>query len=232
MSASKSPWSYNIMHEDLSEKLFDNQAIVVTEPIADYRHCLYQSELALVQDVSNKRMLEFSTGRDCAHQALHQLGFETCPILRGPQREPLWPERVVGSISHCRDLAGAVVADKRMVDSVGLDIENIKPLNPGIARHVCTEEERHWLMQLDESQQNLALLLIFSLKEAVFKCVYQATRHALRFQQCRIIPASITDNIINTISLPKSILINQEIRSCFFISNSPVYSGVYLPRQP
>lgn len=212
---------------DLAAKLFDNQAIVVVEQIADYRHCLYQSELELVKDVSEKRLLEFSTGRDCAHQALHKMGYEGCPILKGQQREPLWPQQYVGSISHCRDLAGAVVAEKTSLRSVGFDIENHKQLNPGIARHICTPGEKDWVNQQEPDHQNLALLLIFSLKEAVFKCVYQATGHVLRFQQCRLSPDRVggPGSIIN-LEFPGYSLSAEDFHISFLANDTHVYSGV------
>lgn len=220
------------MQEDLAEKLFDNKAVVVVEPIADYRHCLYQSELELVKDAIDKRMLEFSTGRDCAHQALHQLGYETCPVLKGHQREPIWPEQIVGSISHCRDLAGAVAADRKHVRSVGFDIENRKPLNPNIARHICTPEEKDWLLLQAPDQQNLALLLIFSLKEAVFKCVYQATGHSLRFQQCRVKPVSELGDANIYIDVQNIKLTHETLRAHFHVSTSHVYSSTYWHHLP
>lgn len=221
-----------IEQKNLAEHLFDNQAIVVVEPIADYRHCLYQSELALVQDVSDKRMLEFSTGRDCAHQALHQLGYEVCPILKGPQREPLWPKQFVGSISHCRDLAGAVVTDKSKLHSVGFDVENIKQLNPDIARHVCTPDENDWISRQGPGQHNLALLLIFSLKEAVFKCVYQATGHSLRFKQCRVVPEYETGVAAIFINAPDIDLAKEPLHAHFYVSDSHIYSGTFWRHLP
>lgn len=215
-------------HQIIVEKFFANQAIAIVKPIADYRHCLYQSELLLVQDVSEKRILEFSTGRDCAHQALHQLGFEACPILIGPHREPIWPEPIVGSISHCRDLAGVVVANNGELKSVGFDIENIRHLNPNIARHVCTESEKRWLMLQDTDKQNLSLLLIFSLKEAIFKCIYHITRHRLRFQECQVIPSFHENRAEAIINIPDLTLENFELRLAFYVNNTHIYSGAML----
>ena len=213
------------MQNTISERLFDNQAIVVIEPIADYRHCLYQSELALIENVSHKRMLEFSTGRDCAHQALHQLGYETCPILKGTHREPLWPDKIVGSISHCRDLAGAVVTDQHRVRSVGFDIENRKQLDSNIARHICTPTEKDWIKQLEHTQQNLGLLKIFSLKEAVFKCVYQATGRALRFQECQVLPVLADGGAEACIKTTDIKTASGLLRLHFYTDEAHIYSG-------
>ncbi|MBI1425209.1 MAG: 4'-phosphopantetheinyl transferase superfamily protein [Gammaproteobacteria bacterium] len=212
--------------------IFANSAILITAPIADYQHALLQEEGLLIENAINKRINEFSTGRYCAHRALQHFGIENYPVLKGEQREPVWPEQIVGSITHCHDIAGAVVAEKANAKSIGLDIENIKSLNPNIIRHVCVEEEARWLTELDASQQNLALLVIFSLKEAVFKCIYQATQLQLRFKQCRILPDLASGSV--DVQLISSDLCLQpgELQLRFAVDQTHVYSGAlwrYLP---
>jgi 4'-phosphopantetheinyl transferase EntD len=220
------------MKNTLNEALYGDLATLVTADITDHHQALHPAELALITGTSEKRAREFSTGRLCAQQALHHLGIDDFPILRGEHREPLWPGNVVGSISHCRDIAGAVVADKQHVKSVGLDIEIQKQLNPAIARHVCTEKEKCWLGEQAAAEQNLALLLIFSIKEAVFKCVYQATRAQLRFQQCDVMPALVAGIADVQIHLSGLLLAPNEleVRSC--LTETHVYSAAiwhYLP---
>jgi len=175
-------------YHSISDALFGDTAALVISRIDDYRKSLSQQELALIDNAIDKRAREFSTGRHCAHLAMQQLGLAPAPLLKGSQREPLWPKGIVGSISHCRDLAGAVVAKQSCLQSVGLDVENRKQLDPRIARHVCTADESAWLDAQAPDMRQLSLLVIFSLKEAVFKCVYQASGVALRFRQCQLVP--------------------------------------------
>jgi len=174
------------MQDELSQWLFGDKAILVTAPIADFRHSLYAPELEIISGAIEKRVFEFSTGRHCAHQALHAFGIDNYPILRGKLREPVWPKNFIGSISHCRDIAGAAIASTSKVRSIGLDIENRKQINPDIARHVCTEREKNWLQTLAAPQSNDTLLQIFSIKEAVFKCIYQVSGKQLGFKQCQV----------------------------------------------
>lgn len=220
------------MNVTLSQQLYRSYAMLVLADIADYRHAMHPAEQDLLVGMSEKRSCELSTGRYCAHQALHALGIDDFPILKGAQREPLWPQQVVGSISHCRDLAGAVVADAHRVKSIGLDIESQKQLNPAIARHICTDQEKAWLASHDAAQQNLALLLIFSIKEAIFKCVYQATHERLRFQQCDVVP-NIASKIANVeIRLTGVPLHENEIDVRFWTTDSHIFTGAlwhYLP---
>lgn len=220
------------MKNTLSELLYGDQATLVTADITDHHQAIHSEELALINGTSEKRVLEFSTGRYCAHQALHHLGIDDFPILRGDHREPVWPSNVVGSISHCRDLAGAAVADNQRVKSIGLDIETQKQLNPAIARHICTEKEKRWLGEQAATQQNLVLLLIFSIKEAVFKCVYQATSEHLRFQQCDVVPTLVGGSADVQIHLPGLLLEPNELEVHFCLTDTHVYSGAiwhYLP---
>ena len=220
------------MQDNLGQQLFGDNAILVTANIADHRDNLYPPELALITDAIEKRALEFSTGRHCAHQALHALGIDNFPILRGEHRQPLWPKNIVGSISHCHDIAGAVVANVSQVKSIGLDIEHRKKLNPAIARHICTGAEKAWLSAQAPEQQNLLLLVVFSIKEAIFKCVYQATHYKLRFQQCEVIPEITKGHAIITIELPGFSLQRNEFIAHIDVTDKHICSGAlwnYLP---
>ncbi len=70
---------------------------------------LFPEELALLEKSVEKRRKEFTTGRFCARTALGQLGFPPVPVLPGPKREPVWPDGVVGSITHCTGYRAAAV---------------------------------------------------------------------------------------------------------------------------
>lgn len=220
------------MQNNLSQLLFDDKAILIIKEIADHSKSLYSEELELIKGVNDKRAREFSTGRLCAHQALHKLGIDNFPVLKGEHRAPIWPSHVVGSISHCRELAGAVVANKQHIKSIGLDIENRKQLNFDIARHVCTEEEKMWLNAQEPTRRNLALLLIFSIKEAIFKCVYQETQIQLRFQQCQTLPELDTGDVALDIIHPRVSLCHEELKTRFIITDSHIYSTTNWYYQP
>ena len=217
---------------DSGKLLFDDEAILVISDIADYRHDLHPAEQELIAGAILKRTLEFTTGRYCAHQGLHKLGITDFPILRGEQREPIWPEGIVGSIAHCHDIAGAVVAKKRNIKSVGLDLERRKHVMPEIARHICTDDEISWIRQQGTDRQNLSLLILFSLKEAVFKCVYQATRVQLKFKQCVVSLDQTSGKASARLYSPGISLRADELAVRFALTDTHVISAVswrYLP---
>ena len=53
---------------------------------------------------------EFVTARICARRALAELGVADAAIPRGPAGSPIWPARVVGSLTHCVGFRTAAVA--------------------------------------------------------------------------------------------------------------------------
>ena len=44
---------------------------------------------------------EFALGRAAVRHALLELGEDYVPVLRGGYGEPLWPDGILGSITHC-----------------------------------------------------------------------------------------------------------------------------------
>ena len=80
-----------------------------------------------------KRVAEFAAGRRAARRALDSIGREAVDLPAGPNRAPVWPEGVTGSITHDGDLALAAVALLGEVRSLGLDLTEAAPL-PGATR--------------------------------------------------------------------------------------------------
>ena len=113
---------------------------------------------------SPKRLSDFSTGRYCAMKALEQIGIQNVIIPIGKDREPIWPEGIVGSISHCESLTGAIVSRKADHISLGLDIEEIGRVTADLWPYVFTDKEIEYLNTLPIDQQELICTSIFSLK--------------------------------------------------------------------
>lgn len=119
-----------------------------------------------------KRALEFARGRACARAALAELGVEVPAIPVAPNRAPIWPAGVVGSITHCDGFVAAAVARGSTVAGLGVDAETAQPpLDPGVRRLVCTERE---VARFDDLPSNPGAdwaRVVFSAKEAVHKVV-------------------------------------------------------------
>ena len=141
---------------------------------------LFPDEAALLRGATEGRRREFATARHCARAALARLGIAAVPILRGAKHEPLWPEGVVGSITHCRGYRAAAVALAKDMMAVGIDAEPAGPLPDGVGRRVLRGEERQWLSGApgDIPWDRV----IFSAKEAIYKAWFPLTRRWLGFE--------------------------------------------------
>ncbi|GAA3143204.1 MULTISPECIES: 4'-phosphopantetheinyl transferase family protein [Nonomuraea] len=147
---------------------------------------LFPEEEALVARAVAKRRREFTAARVCARRALAQLGRPAAPILSGTRGEPLWPDGIVGSITHCDGYRGAVAADSSAVASVGIDAEPNGPLPDGVLDTVALPEEAAFVRkQADDGGVSWGRLL-FCAKEAVYKTWYPLTGRWLGFEEARI----------------------------------------------
>lgn len=148
-------------------------------------------ERALVARAVPSRQHAFFAGRAAAHAALNALAAsrDAGPILAGPHREPCWPPGVVGSISHAGQWAVAAAADAVVEWGLGLDVELLNPpLGPSVQRLVASPAE---LAALSEGGDRPALAsyaskIIFSVKEAVYKCVFPATGWVLDYRDVTV----------------------------------------------
>jgi len=139
---------------------------------------LFPEELSLVASAVDKRRLEFCRGRQCARAALRRLGVADAPLLSGDRREPLWPPGTVGSITHTHGLCLAAVGRRSHYAGVGIDVEPDAPLQPAVAERIATLTE----MRALASMPNLhAARVIFSAKEAFYKCQFYRSYQFLNF---------------------------------------------------
>ncbi len=77
------------------------------------------------------------------------LGFESPPpVLKGERGEPLWPEGIVGSITHSGSWAIAAAAVSSVAFSIRIDLENPDQIQTDdIAGLICRDAERKWAVE-------------------------------------------------------------------------------------
>lgn len=158
---------------------------VVTDPKMDYP-VRFEEEAAAVDAACEKRQREFRAGRAAVGRAMRRMGLAEAPVPMGPDRAPVWPEPLTGSISHSDDLCIALLADRREVPSIGLDIEMSDPLDPALVPEVCTSAERAWLSHQPRHGRSRLAKLVFSAKECAYKCQYGLSRTFLEFHDLEI----------------------------------------------
>src|SRR5271154_3071548 len=88
-----------------------------------------------------KRVQEFAAGRLCARALLAEFGIHDFPIKVADDRQPVWPETLVGSITHTAGLCAAVVAPRSVLRAVGLDSEVAGSVKAELWPSICTADE-------------------------------------------------------------------------------------------
>jgi enterobactin synthetase component D len=130
----------------------------------------FPQERQLVANAVESRRAEFFSGRHFARVALRQLHCPAAAILRGEKGNPLWPENVLGSITH--DLGRVIVAVMAEGSHRGIGIDLV--LDPARVESsleylIARSAELSLLAQMTGDVP--ALALAFSLKESVVKAL-------------------------------------------------------------
>jgi 4'-phosphopantetheinyl transferase EntD len=149
---------------------------------------LHPAEAAHLRKAVAKRVGEFAAGRLCARQALERFGVHGFALRVGEDRRPLWPEGFVGSITHTHGFYGAVVARATELRAIGVDAEVIGRVDRHLWPKICTDGETAWLERLDPAGQAQLSALIFSAKEAFYKCQYGLTQAWVGFHDVELDP--------------------------------------------
>jgi 4'-phosphopantetheinyl transferase EntD len=166
--------------------LFPAPVVVVDAAVRDEVAALLPEERAEIAKAIDKRRFEYSSARVCAHRAMAQLGVPDAPLLNGPGRDPRWPSGVVGSLAHSKGWCAAAVGLTPPVRAIGIDLEPDDPLDPPLWPHVATKRELAWLQAQPPVRRGRAARLLFSAKEAFYKCQFPSTRQFLGFEDVEL----------------------------------------------
>ncbi len=147
---------------------------------------LLPAEAPCVAKAVVQRQQEFAAGRACARLLLAQFGVLDFALRMADDRQPLWPEGLVGSITHTEHFCAVVVAQKSDLIGLGIDTEVSGRVKRELWKRICTPAEAAWLQTLELSQQRAAATLLFSAKEAFYKCQYPLMRQRLNFQDATV----------------------------------------------
>lgn len=169
--------------------LFQQPGIVTWESsLVDSNELLYPEEIALISGCVKKRQLEFAASRRGARKALAALGITGFPLLPGQDRAPIWPPKVVGSITHTEGCpggyCGVAVADMGLTCGLGIDAEPSLPLPPELWPQILDNQEQR--DALSAARPGIQARLVFSAKETTYKALYPIGRQFLEFSDVHI----------------------------------------------
>ena len=169
--------------------LQDSGAISASAPpdhIQDAMAALFPEELEQISRAVEKRRQEFAKGRALARRLLSSLGHEKAPLLSSETRAPIWPNGIVGSITHTKDFVAVAVAKNTDLRGIGIDAEELRPIKENLWSRICTETELNTLRQNHGRDMALWVGLLFSCKEAFYKAQHPLTKTFLGFHDVEV----------------------------------------------
>lgn len=173
------------LREAVSQRLGPRFGVASTGVDGD-PHALYPEELAAIQKAIPRRQREFAAGRQAARQAMAQIGWPPAAIASAPDRSPVWPDGLAGSISHTSQACMVVVGPGDDVGSIGIDLEDNRPMDPALWQTICTPEEQSWALAQPASQQGVWVTRMFCAKEAFYKWQFPQTGQMLDFHDVQV----------------------------------------------
>ena len=137
-----------------------------------------------------KRQAEYLAGRLCARSILAEHGYHQFDVATGKHREPIWPQGIVGSITHHGKLAAAICYPDCNILGIGIDLADVVDAGAGDAllQLVVSASELALLRSsVDELGLHHLLTLVFSVKESFFKAAFPQVREYFGFDAVQVI---------------------------------------------
>ncbi|MGT2533070.1 4'-phosphopantetheinyl transferase family protein [Streptomyces nojiriensis] len=163
---------------------------------------LLPAEEAVVAGVAAGRRREFATVRLCARRALRELGGVPgaaadadsgagapggVALLHDADGVPVWPDGVVGSMTHTWGYRAAAVARAADVARLGIDAEPDRPLRDGVLATIATPAELAGGARGAGAGDGVCRdRLLFCAKEAAYKAWFPHARVRLGFRDVEV----------------------------------------------
>lgn len=139
---------------------------------ADLESTLNPEEFAYAASIqSAARRHEYLKARFLAHHLLK----DSSPLRKAPSGMPLWPQGFVGSITHKDGAVGVACSTMETTLALGIDAEDVGRMQLAFEQRILSESESKQVDRLvahTGAKREHWLTLLFSAKEALFKCHY------------------------------------------------------------
>ena len=143
------------------------------------------------------RRKEYAGGRACALRALQVVGSSEAADLPGDtDGVPVWPDGMLGSITHSKGLCAAVAGTTTDLQIIGLDLERTDRLKAAAIQRIVHATEADFV-QGDQLRGSI----LFSLKEAFYKAQFPQWRTTANFEDLALdVDLSVGTASVNYIS--------------------------------
>ncbi len=179
-----------------------------------------------------KRQREFSAGRAAAATALSRLDVSDAVIAVGENRNPRWPDGIVGSITHTAGLAVAVVARQEKILGLGLDLEPTEAVKEALWESLFNPTEIKWLSEKNREQQARWATLIFCAKESFYKLQYPLTGQWVGFHEADVTVSLETGEFLLTCLQPLVIEKLSRTRFAGRFASGPIFTLTAMHLEP
>jgi enterobactin synthetase component D len=143
-----------------------------------------------------KRQAEFLSGRYIASLALMQLGFAKPPQVNiGNDRAPIWPDGICGAITHNAKRAICILGKNTTYLGIDIEDELSESASQEIGSYVQTNDELA-LFSDTAISKSLAITIIFSAKESLFKAIYPQVKVYFDFKCAQLVDVDLTLKIL------------------------------------
>jgi 4'-phosphopantetheinyl transferase EntD len=166
--------------------LFAREVAVATGAVVAYVDDLTPAEAARIARARPKRRHEYATGRRLARRLLAGFGRPGFSLVADDARAPVWPEGLVGSISHSAGMCVVAVARRGELASLGVDLEQAAAVRPELWPQILDAGEAAWLRGGAVSDPLSLAAVFFAAKEAVYKAQFPITRARLGFHDVHV----------------------------------------------
>lgn len=150
----------------------------MSEPV-DEPGLLFPKEAQSIARAVPNRRAEFTGGRVAARKAMWALGVQPAAIEMAENRAPIWPDGLVGSITHADEICMAIVGPSERYRGIGIDLEPDVPMDADLVSEICKPED---LEGVAADEHSLLPKRIFSAKEAVYKAHFALAGVTFGFQ--------------------------------------------------
>lgn len=157
-------------------------AVLIVSSLAQMQGELLPGEDQLLVGARPARRREIIAGRRMAHHAMSALEVVPAAIMMDYHGAPIWPSGLCGSIAHSPQHIAIALSRTGNIQSLGIDIEDGRDL-AGAMAEIASDADIAAMQAAGFAQdQAVAARMVFSAKEALFKCQAPVTgNNALEF---------------------------------------------------
>lgn len=168
--------------------------------LAEYQPELFQQwQITLPPEIKRsvvKRQAEYLASRYLVYRAAESQGIKPFELKSDPDRVPLWPAALQGSLSHCDGYAViALTSAKNLIPGVDIERYMADKLAHELQHQIMTPAESDLISQFPLPFSRL-VTLIFSAKESLYKALFPTHRQFMDFHSAEVCQLDLNAGVL------------------------------------